>query len=61
MILPAAPTAPGATLDLPNLKLQFNKVPEAIHVLIKVAKSHITVHPSGGPPWYFFLFFNTRM
>lgn len=50
----------GTTLDLLNLKLQFNKVPEAIHVLFKVAKSHMTVHPSGGPPWYFFFFLITQ-
>lgn len=40
----------GATLDLLNPKLQFNKIPKAIPVLMRVAKSHITVHPSGGPP-----------
>ena len=56
VVLPAAPPAPGATLDL-NLKVQFNKAPEAVHVLIKVAEPLITVHPSGGPPWYFFLLF----
>ena len=59
VVPPAARAVPGgvqtsgATLDLLNPKLQFNKIPTAIHVLIKVAKSHITVHPSGGPPWHF--------